>query len=357
MELEQILKIAVRGGASDVILKAGAVPKFRLHGNLVPLSDGIVVTAELMQAWINEILPAHHKDKLGSTIDIDFAHQTAKGNRFRINLFRQRQNFGLVARVISNHVRSAEELQLPSILSNFAQEKRGLILVTGATGSGKSTTLAAIIQKINQERPAHILTIEDPIEYVFEDNVATVNQREIGIDSLTFADALRSALRQNPDVILVGELRDKETTETALMAAETGHLVFSTLHTMDAVESLTRLMAYFPPHQHVSLRIMLAHTLRAIVSQRLVQCKDGRGRTAAIEVLIANALVKDTILNGANFDPIYNAIQTGGETYGMQSFDQSLINLYQQGVISVEEALAQASNKDDMELQLRGFSR
>jgi twitching motility protein PilT len=228
--------------------------------------------------------------------------------------------------------------------------------VTGATGSGKSTTLAAVIQRINIERQAHIITIEDPIEYVFEEKMSTVNQREIGLDTSSFGQALRAALRQNPDVILVGELRDRETTETALMAAETGHLVLSTLHTNDAVESLTRLMSYFEPHQHQALRIMLSQTLRAVVSQRLVTRADGQGRVAAMEVMICNALIRDTILKGANFDPLYHAIRSGKDTYGMQSFDQALIHLAQQGVITEEEALKNSSNPDDMKLAMRGVT-
>jgi twitching motility protein PilT len=211
-----------------------------------------------------------------------------------------------------------------------------------------------MIQKINLERAAHIITIEDPIELNFKDERSTINQREIGIDTDSFGSALRGALRQNPDVILVGELRDQETTETALMAAETGHLVMSTLHTIDAVESLSRLLSYFPPHQHGALRQLLAHTLRAVVSQRLVSRQDGRGLVAAIEVLVVNANVRDIILNHEHFDQLYHAIQGGGDQYGMQTFDQSLFELYQSGVISRDEALAQASSASNLELRMRG---
>lgn len=354
MDLEKILKVAVRGGASDVILKTGSLPRFRFNGDLVSLSDGTVVTPQVMQQWIDKVMPAHLARRLQTAGDADFAFQSQAGNRFRVNLFRQRQTYGMVLRVISNHVRTLEELQLPPILRTFTEEKRGLVLVTGATGSGKTTTLAAMIQRINMERAAHIITIEDPIEFNFKDEKSTIQQREIGIDSESFEAALRAALRQNPDVILVGELRDKETTETALMAAETGHLVMSTLHTNDAVESLSRLMSYFPPHQHTALRQMLGHTLRAVISQRLVPKIDGRGQVAALEVMISTATVKEVIQKSERFDSLYGTIRNSGEGYGMQSFDGSLLGLYQSGVISRETALAQATHRNDLELRMRG---
>lgn len=354
MDLEKILRVAVRGGASDVLLKTGSMPRFRFNGELVSLADGMAISPQIMQGWIEKILPAHLQKRLAMVGDADFAYASSAGNRFRVNLFRQRQSYGMVLRVISTHIRTIEELQLPPILKNLAEEKRGLILVTGATGSGKSTTLAAMIQKINIERAAHIVTIEDPIEFSFKDERATINQREIGIDSESFSSALRAALRQNPDVILVGELRDKETTTTALMAAETGHMVMSTLHTSDAVESLTRLMSYFEPHQHTNLRQMLAQSLKAVLSQRLVPRRDGKGVVAAIEVMMINARVRDIILKAEHFSNLYQVIATGGDQYGMQSFDQHLLSLYQQGVISREMALQQATHKSDLELMIRG---
>jgi twitching motility protein PilT len=356
MDLEKLLKVAVRGGASDIVLKTGGLPRFRFNGELVTLSDGLPITAAIMQQWIDMMMPAHLKKRLMTSGDADFAYQSAAGYRFRVNLFRQRQTYGMVLRVISGHIRTIEELQLPAVLRSFADEKRGLILVTGATGSGKSTTLASIIQKINLERSSHIITIEDPIEFNFKDEKSTVNQREIGSDSESFGQALRAAMRQNPDVILVGELRDQETTETALMAAETGHLVFSTLHTSDAVESLSRLMSYFPPHQHASIRQKLAHTLKAVVSQRLVPRIDGRGQVAAMEIMVANATVRDAILKAEHFESLHQVIRASGDTYGMQSFDQSLLELYHQNVISKEEALKQATRKDDLQLAMRGVA-
>lgn len=355
MDLEKILKVAVRGGASDVLLKTGAVPRFRFNGELVSLSDGQLVTAEVMQQWINKILPKHLNKRLEVTGDADFSFQSQGGNRFRVNLFRQRQAYGIVMRVIATHIRTLEELQLPSILSTLTQERRGLILVTGATGSGKTTTLAAMLQKINLDRAAHIITIEDPIEFSFKDERSTVNQREVGIDSESFSSALRGAMRQNPDVILVGELRDQETTETALKAAETGHLVMSTLHTIDAVEAMTRLLTYFPPHQHPSVRQMIANTLKAVVSQRLVPRVDGKGQSAANEILINNSTVRDIITRG-DLMSLHNVIAAGGDTYGMQSFDDSLLDLYQLGIISKESALTEASSREDLLLRMRGVS-
>lgn len=356
MQFEQILRVAVRGGASDIVLKVGQVPRFRLQGGLVSLSDGKVITPEMMNQWVSQALPKHLSNLDVQTLsDVDCAYQLEEGNRFRVNIFRQRQHLGMVLRVINNNIRSLEELQMPDVLAKLTNEKRGLILVTGATGSGKSTTLAAMIERINNLRPDHIITIEDPIEYAFKDKKATINQREVGMDTESFGKALRAALRQNPDVILVGELRDRETTETALMAAETGHLVMSTLHTSDAVESLTRMMSYFPPHQHKAIRMSLSACLKAVVSQRLVVKKDNKGRVAAVEIMIANAFVRECILEGENFLPLHDSIKKGSETYGMQSFDQSLLKLHAAGIITMEEALKEATNRADMDLQLRGI--
>ena len=356
MDLDKILKVAVRGGASDVVIKTGVVPRFRFNGDLVSLADGQPVTAEIMQSWVAAVTPAHLTQRLKASGDADFAIQTSSGHRFRVNVFKQRQAYGMVLRVIHSHVRTMEELQLPAIFGQIAAERRGLVLVTGATGSGKTTTLAALIQKINTERAAHIITIEDPIEYNYRDERSTINQREIGTDTESFPLALRAALRQNPDVILVGELRDRETVETALMAAETGHLVLSTMHTIDAAESLTRALGYFEPHQHPSVRHMLASTLRAVISQRLVPRVDGKGLVAAHEVMLGNASVRDVILNGGSFLMLQNLIANGRDTYGMMTFDDSLFALYQNHIISRKEALAQASHRDNMLLRMQGVS-
>ena len=355
MSLERILKVAVRGNASDIILKTGSLPRFRYQSELHTLTDGETITTDLMEQWIQDIVPTHLKEKLRLLVDLDFSYESQQSYRFRVNLFRQRGAFGMVLRVVTNHVRTMEELQLPPIMHNFVKEKRGLILVTGATGSGKTTTLGSIIEKINQSRAAHIVTIEDPIEFIYEEKKATINQREIGIDTESFVGALRSALRQNPDVILVGELRDRETTETALMAAETGHLVLSTLHTQDAPESISRLLSYFPPDAHATLRLMLSQTLHAIVSQRLLTRIDRKGLVPALEILLANELVREQILSGDDLSTLKDAIRSGHETYGMQSFDQSLMALFKAGIISQEEALANASNRKDLVLAMNGI--
>lgn len=356
MDLEKILKVAVRGGASDIILKTGSLPRFRFNGELVSLSDGQMITPQIMEQWMERVLPQHLLQRLKTNGDVDFGYQSQSGNRFRVNLFRQRQAYGMVMRVISTHIRTLEELQMPAILRDLTEERRGLILVTGATGSGKTTTLAAMIQRINLERASHIITIEDPIEFNFKDERSTVNQREIGLDSDSFGNALRGALRQNPDVILVGELRDQETTSTALMAAETGHLVLSTLHTIDAVDAMTRLLSYFSPHQHHSLRQLLSHALKAVISQRLVPRIDGRGLVAAHEIMIVNSTVRDIILKAEHFSSLHQAIQTGSDSEGMQTFDDSLLELCNAGIISKDEALNQASRRDDLLLRLRGVS-
>ena len=356
MELDRVLKVAVRGGASDVLLKTGTIPRFRFNGELVGLSDGNEITPEIMQKWVEHILPPHLQQRLRTAGDVDFAYQIGTGHRFRVNLFRQRQTFGMVLRVIHPAVKSLQELQMPDILEHLANERRGLILVTGATGSGKSTTLARMVQQINIDRAAHIITIEDPIEFNFSDSCSTINQREIGSDSESFASALRAALRQNPDVILVGELRDQQTTETALMAAETGHLVLSTLHTVDAVETIMRLLSYFPASQHSVLRQMLASTLKAVISQRLVARVDGQGMVAAHEILVVNAAAQDIILRSESFANLHTVIANGSETHGMTSFDASLLALLERGVISREEALTHASQRDNMLLKMRGVS-
>lgn len=346
----------MRGGASDIILKIGALPRFRYHGDIIDLTDGVAVTSEMMHDWIAKLVPKRLWPRLEEVTDLDFSYTSEKGFRFRANLFRQRESFSLVMRVVSNHIRTMEELQLPKIMQNIPKEHRGLVLVTGATGSGKSTTLASIIEKINQARYSHILTIEDPVEFIFKEKKSTISQREIGVDTPSFAEALRSALRQNPDIILVGELRDKETTETALMAAETGHLVLSTLHTMDAVETVTRLLTYFPPHQHNSVRSLLSQTLRYVISQRLIPKKDEKGQVPALEILINNESVREHISQGEDASLLRDIIRNGHQNYGMQSFDQSLYDLYERGIISRKTALEYASNPKDLELAMSGFA-
>ena len=327
------LQVATRGGASDIILKTDHLPRFRHNGVLVSLQKGHSLTSELITKWINHMIPERLRETFNSKGDADFSYEASFGARFRVNAFKQRGMTGMVLRIISSHVKTVEELQLPDVCTKASNLKRGLVLVTGATGSGKSTTIAAIIQKINSDKAAHIITIEDPIEYMFKDAKSTVNQREVGVDTESFSTALRASLRQNPDVIFVGELRDRETVETALMAAETGHLVFSTLHTIDSVESLHRIMSYFPPDQHQNIRFQLASCLQMVLSQRLVKRADGRAMVPAIEIMIANKFIKDLIINGERFEAMHEAISKGTDSYGMQSFDQALLVLLERGIM------------------------
>jgi twitching motility protein PilT len=275
--------------------------------------------------------------------------------RFRCNIFIQRGTIGLVFRVIPMRIPSIEELLLPDIIKKISLEPRGLILVTGTTGSGKSTTLAAMIDNVNSNKTEHIMTIEDPIEYLHRDKRSIVNQREIGNDTESFSKALRAALRQDPDVILVGEMRDFETIQTALTAAETGHLVLSTLHTIDAAETINRIISVFPPYQHKQVRIQLASVLKSIISMRLVPRADGRGRVPAVEILIATSTIRDCILDPDKSKLIHDVIAQGAIHYGMQTFDQSLFNLFKSGLITYEEALRRASNPDDFALKVKGI--
>jgi twitching motility protein PilT len=282
------------------------------------------------------------------------AYGVAGLGRFRVNVFQQRGNVGMVLRVIPTKIRTIEELELPRILEKICEERRGLVLVTGTTGSGKSTTLAAMIDRINSTRPDHVITIEDPIEFLHRDKHSFINQREVEVDTANFSTALRAALRQDPDVILVGEMRDLETIATALLAAETGHLVFSTLHTLDATETIQRIIAVFPPPEQKQIRLQMAATLKAVVSQRLVRRADDKGRVPAVEVMIATAYIRDCVMNPDKTRLIHDAIAAGTSQYGMQTFDQSLYDLYTRQLISYEEALLRASNPDDFKLRVQG---
>ncbi|HKT47304.1 MAG TPA: PilT/PilU family type 4a pilus ATPase, partial [Candidatus Acidoferrales bacterium] len=275
--------------------------------------------------------------------------------RFRVNLFQQRGNIGMVLRVIPTRIRTLEELALPQVLDRICEETRGLILVTGTTGSGKTTTLAAMVDRINSTRTEHVITIEDPIEFLHRDKKGFVNQREVEVDTSGFGVALRAALRQDPDVILVGEMRDLETIHTALLAAETGHLVLSTLHTLDATETIQRIITVFPPPEQKQIRLLLAGTLRAIISQRLVRKSDGIGRVPAAEIMIATEYIRDCIINPEKTRLIREAIASGVSQYGMQTFDQSIHDLYTKGLISLEEALLYASNADEFKLRIQGI--
>ncbi len=356
MHINDILKIAVERNASDVHLKVGNFPILRINGELVPLVEMKRLMPEDTIALAYSMMDARQKQIFKERLDIDMAYSVPGLGRFRVNIFHQRGSVGIVLRVIPTKIRTIRELLLPPVLEKIALEERGLILVTGTTGSGKSTTLAAMIEHINQNKSVHIITIEDPIEYLFRDKKSIINQREIGSDTIGFAHALRSALREDPDVILVGEMRDVETIETAILAAETGHLVLSTLHTLDATETVNRIISVFPPHYQRQIRIMLASVLKAVISMRLIPRKDGKGRVPAVEVMVATPFIRDCILNKEKTHLIREAIAKGTSQYGMQTFDQSLFYLYEKGYISLEEALRWASNPDEFRLRLMGVA-
>lgn len=356
MELQEILQIAVRGGASDIHLKPGLPPMFRHNGGLHALKDAAHLTADDVERLAFGIMSDVQREKFERSNEIDLGYGVPGLGRFRVNVFRQRGSVGIVVRVIPFKVPSLKELQLPAEVEKIALEQRGLVLVTGTTGSGKSTSLAAMVDIINTKETCHIITIEDPIEFLIRDKASIVSQREVGQDTASFGQALKSALRQDPDVILVGEMRDMETIETALVAAATGHLVMSTLHTSDATETVNRISAVFPPHQQKQIRLQLASVLRAVISQRLVPRADGKGRVPAVEILKVTARVRELIEDKDRTREIPEAIAQGYVSYGMQTFDQSLMALCKGGLINVQEALRQASNPDDFALRLKGVS-
>ena len=358
MNLEQLLQVAVRGGASDIIIKTQGVPRFRFNGELISLKEGVPVSSALMGEWLAELLPSHLRSTFETEGDVDFAYTSTGGFRFRVNLFKQRGEIAIAMRVVVSHVRTLEELQLPSTLGDLALQKRGLILVTGATGSGKSTTLTAMLQHINQRRRSHIVTVEDPIEVSLNDDLSTINQREIGRDCRSFSAALRATLRQDPDVILVGELRDEETTDLALKASETGHLVMATLHTASAADALTRLLSYFPAAKHQVIRQTLSQTLRAVISQRLVPRQDGRSQVAALEIMTASTAIQELIIDPTKgFFGLHDIMARSPEDGRFRTFDQSLIELVGRGIISEKVALEYATNPGDMSLKHRGVRR
>ena len=356
MHVNDLLKIAVDSGASDLHLKVGSYPMMRVRGTLKPASEEKKLDHEDVVAMGAARLLLALAFSNVKFLPISTQPSLVVVGRFRCNIFQQRGTVGLVLRVIPMQIRTIDELGLPPVLKTIAEEERGLVLVTGTTGSGKSTTLAAMIDYINKTRSAHVMTVEDPIEFLHRDNRSMVNQREVAVDTRSFAQALRSALRQDPDVILVGEMRDFETIETGLLAAETGHLVFSTLHTLDATETINRIISVFPPHQQKQIRLQLASVLKAVVSQRLMPKLDGKGRAPAVEVLISTPFIRDCIVDKEKTHMIHTAIAAGTSQYGMQSFDQSIFSLYNQGLVSLEEALRWASNVDEFKLKVQGIS-
>jgi twitching motility protein PilT len=358
IDIDQALCALVACDGSDLHLKVGSVPLARVDGELGPLSYDawpVLEAADTEEALHRLLGNSVRMAEFDVENEIDLSHEIPGVARFRINAFRQRGGVSLVARAIPHRIRTIEELALPSVIAKLADEQRGIVLVTGTTGSGKSTTLAAMIHHINLTRAAHIVTIEDPIEFVHRDLRSVISQREVGVDTATFKRALRRVLRQDPDVILIGEMRDEETVQTAISAAETGHLVLSTIHTVDAPESVNRMLDFFPPHQHGQVRSMLAGTLRGVISQRLVPAASG-GRVAACEVLRMTGRVRDMILDPEQTGALTTVISEGGY-YGMQTFDQALYAHVVAERVSVEDALLVASSPHDFKLLLDAEGR
>lgn len=356
MELNDILSLALKARASDIHLKAGLPPIYRIDGSLRPLPKAPRISPEQTKQIAHDIMNDAQRARMQDVHEVDLSYGVPGLGRFRVNAFSQRGSVSIVFRTIPFETKSIDQLLLPPVLKKLALEQRGMVLVTGATGSGKSTTLSALLDHINSHRTDHIVTIEDPIEYLHRDKKSIINQREVGFDTEGFDVALKSALRQDPDVILVGEMRDYETIETAITAAETGHLVLSTLHTVDAPETINRIIGVFPPYQQRQVRMQLASVLKGVVSQRLVPRADGKGRVPAIEVMVSSARVRELIQDKDKTKLLRDTIAQGYIAYGMQTFDQSLLSLLQKKLITFDEALRQSSNPDDFKLKMSGVS-
>lgn len=355
MDINELLKNASQLKASDIHIKVGSPPVFRIDGKLLPQTTQSIITPQDAMDIAMKVMGDRQKELFNKTHDTDFSYSIPGVGRFRCNAFLQRGSVGIVFRVIPYDIPKIEDLLLPEVIKKIADEGRGLILVTGTTGSGKSTTLASIVDYINSNRSVNIVTIEDPIEYIHKDKKGMISQRQIGEDTDFFSNALRAALRQDPDVILVGEMRDLETIEIAITAAETGHLVLSTLHTLDAAETVNRIISAFPTHQQNQMRIQLASVLKGVISQRLIPRADGKGRVPAVEVLIATAMVRSCILEPEKTIALRDVIAQGKNLYGMQTFDQSIFDLLQAGLITYDEAMRQATNPSDFALKVKGI--
>ncbi|HEX6694256.1 MAG TPA: PilT/PilU family type 4a pilus ATPase [Longimicrobiales bacterium] len=349
----EIFKAAIQRGASDIHIKAGDFIRARITGELVPLTQQRLSPEQVSQICLQLIPHQHDRDRLDEIRDYDCSWSAPGVGRFRVNILRQRGTLMIVMRVIPIDIPNFDALRLPPVLAGIALADRGLILVTGVTGSGKSSTLAAMVGYINQQRKKHVITLENPIEFLHRDLNCSITQREIGTDTDGFESGLRAALREDPDVVLIGEMRDMTTIDTAMKAAETGHLVLSTLHTTNAVQTISRVIAVFPPHEQEMVRIRLSENLVAVVSQRLLPRKDGNGRVVAAEIMIVTATIRDAILDKDRVHEIYDLMEEGKEQYGSQTFDQHLIDLVNQDLISFEVARASANNPSDFELKMR----
>jgi twitching motility protein PilT len=355
VELLTILREGVARGASDIHLKVFSAPVFRIAGRLVRWEEAGAISREDMAVLCQSLLDDFHLQRLKEHLQVDAGFGHPDLGRFRVNVFYQRGDIQAALRLIPPRVRRIPELLLPPVIERISSENRGLVLVTGTTGSGKSTTLAAMIDHINRVTTKHVITVEDPIEYLHTDENCVITQREIGADCTTFVAGLRGALRQDPDVILIGEMRDLETIETAILAAETGHLVMSTVHTLDATETISRIISVFPEHARDQARMILANVLKGAISQRLVPRADGTGMVPAVEVMVSTGMIKECIRIPERQRELRDVIARGFTTYGMQTFDQSLMQLWKDELITFEEALGQASNAEDFALKARGI--
>ncbi len=356
MDINSILRQAAETGASDVHIKVGRPPVARLHGEMEDMAEFGIVTAEDAVKMAGSIMPASMKNEFKERKEADFAYALKGTARFRVNAYIQRGMIGMVLRVIPETIPLLDTLCLPDIIKNITEKQRGLVLVTGITGSGKSTTLASMIDHVNRTRKINVITVEDPIEFLHTDRLSAVSQREVGADTNSFAEALKRALRQDPDLILVGEMRDAETIETALHAAETGHLVMSTLHTLDAPETINRIISVFEPHRQEQVRLQLASVLTAVISQRLVPRTDVPGRVPAVEIMVTTSTIRECISDRERTHEITDFIEQGRDIYGSQSFDQSLMDHIEKGYVTEAEALKWAKKPDDLKLKLAGFS-
>lgn len=355
MKIDELLKISIESDASDLHLKPGNHPVLRINGVLKPLTAYPRLTAALTRELAEQIMSGSQKDILEEDLDLDLAYSFPGFGRFRGNIYHQRGSLAVALRIIPLEPKSIKELVLPEVLEMISLEQRGLVLATGTTGSGKTTTLAAMIDYVNTNRKENIITIEDPIEYLHRDKKCSVCQREVGVDVTSFGRGIRAALREDPDVILVGEMRDKDTIDTALIAAETGHLVLSTLHTLDAVETINRIVSVFQPHSQKQIRFQLSSILKAVISMRLIPKKGGKGRVPAVEVMINTPYIKECIIKKEKTLLIRDAIAAGISEYGMQTFDQSIYQLYKDDAISFEQGLRYSSSPNNFKLRVAGI--
>jgi len=355
IRIEQLLRAMVENGSSDLHIRIGIEPTFRIHGDLKKLYN-IKVSFQMMDGFLADIMNQTQKERFENTKECDFALSARDLGRFRVNIFRQRGTPAIVFRHINSAIPKFETLGLPDVVLDLALKKRGLVLVTGTTGSGKSTCLAAMIDHINETESTHVLTVEDPVEFLHRDKKSIISQREIGTDSISYANALKAALRQDPDVMLIGEIRDLETMQIALTAADTGHMVFATIHTTNATETIHRILSMYPPHQHDEIRMLLASCLEGIISLRLLPRSEKGGRVPAAEVLVNTASIREYIMDKDKSEFIETAIAEGRMQYKSQTFDQALLTLFNEGKISKETAMAAATNQSDFELKLRGIT-